>query len=235
MESSGIWLIAFILYFVPSVVAYSRDTKNKGTTAAINILLGWTGIGWIISFGMAVNDEKIEYKSIEDRIRDKPSSKRTFEENAHLSEIEETKYYFLSKAIEKAEDPSIFDSHIFEELEYDSNIVKKLLLENKQKKEDSKYSILSKAIEETEEPSILDNHNFEELEIFSFDDGEIVIFDPKQQERKDGLPAILWSNRSKSLRKYFMDITKPLLKELTDYEQKKEVISEYQEFLDQRK
>lgn len=36
-----------LVYFVPALVAYRRDHHQKMAIAALNILLGWTVLGWI--------------------------------------------------------------------------------------------------------------------------------------------------------------------------------------------
>ena len=38
------------LYFVPWIVAARRHHGNKNAIAALNILLGWTGLGWVAAF-----------------------------------------------------------------------------------------------------------------------------------------------------------------------------------------
>jgi hypothetical protein len=40
-------LIVLVLYFVPSVVAFVRAHHNKWAIFALNLLLGWTFLGWI--------------------------------------------------------------------------------------------------------------------------------------------------------------------------------------------
>jgi ABC-type transport system involved in cytochrome c biogenesis permease component len=41
------FIILLILYFAPSVVAFSRSHHNKWAIFALNLLLGWTVLGWI--------------------------------------------------------------------------------------------------------------------------------------------------------------------------------------------
>jgi hypothetical protein len=36
-------------YFVPTLVAYCRHHHNAGANFFLNLLLGWTVIGWIIA------------------------------------------------------------------------------------------------------------------------------------------------------------------------------------------
>jgi hypothetical protein len=45
------WLIVLgttaVLYLLPTLVASRRGHPNAGPIAALNLLLGWTGVGWI--------------------------------------------------------------------------------------------------------------------------------------------------------------------------------------------
>lgn len=44
------YLALFILvYFIPSIVAVSNKKKNDTAIIVMNILLGWTILGWIIA------------------------------------------------------------------------------------------------------------------------------------------------------------------------------------------
>ena len=45
--SSIAGLIILLLYFVPSVVAFVRHHHNQWAIFALNLLLGWTLLGWI--------------------------------------------------------------------------------------------------------------------------------------------------------------------------------------------
>ena len=42
------WLAAFA-YFAPSMTAYRRNHHNAAPILALNLLLGWSGLGWIIA------------------------------------------------------------------------------------------------------------------------------------------------------------------------------------------
>jgi hypothetical protein len=48
---------AVSFYFLPSLVALWSKKRNIGAIAALNILAGWTGAGWIIAlvWALAVN------------------------------------------------------------------------------------------------------------------------------------------------------------------------------------
>lgn len=47
MDSVIILLVALMLYLIPSVVAYARKHKNFKAILVLNILLGWTFLGWV--------------------------------------------------------------------------------------------------------------------------------------------------------------------------------------------
>lgn len=44
---------AGVLYFLPWIVAANRRLPNVGSVAVINILLGWSVIGWVVALAMA--------------------------------------------------------------------------------------------------------------------------------------------------------------------------------------
>lgn len=43
-------LAVVCLYFLPTVIAFARGHHNAIPIAAVNLLLGWTVLGWIGSF-----------------------------------------------------------------------------------------------------------------------------------------------------------------------------------------
>jgi len=53
------FLIVLGLYFLPTVVAFSRRVVNRGSVAVLNVFLGWTLIGWVIALAMAVRTRTI--------------------------------------------------------------------------------------------------------------------------------------------------------------------------------
>lgn len=61
MEPSGtealvgvFWfLVLAVLYLIPTLVAAGRKVPNIGSVAVVNILLGWTLIGWVVALAMA--------------------------------------------------------------------------------------------------------------------------------------------------------------------------------------
>ena len=39
--------LIFAVYFLPSLIAFSRQHKNKIAIFLLNLLLGWTVLGWV--------------------------------------------------------------------------------------------------------------------------------------------------------------------------------------------
>lgn len=44
----AVFLVA--AYFLPWIIASRRDHHQVGAIAAVNILLGWTFLGWVVAF-----------------------------------------------------------------------------------------------------------------------------------------------------------------------------------------
>ena len=42
-------LVALILYFLPSIIAGLRGHHNTAAIFVLNLLLGWSFIGWVVS------------------------------------------------------------------------------------------------------------------------------------------------------------------------------------------
>jgi len=47
-------IIFLVVYFLPALVGCLNKKKNAGGIFMLNLLLGWTGIGWIIALIWAV-------------------------------------------------------------------------------------------------------------------------------------------------------------------------------------
>ena len=57
-EDELIWALGFLVfllgaYFIPTAVAFSRDARSRWLVAALNTLLGWTLVGWIVALAVA--------------------------------------------------------------------------------------------------------------------------------------------------------------------------------------
>jgi hypothetical protein len=51
-------LIVIFLYLLPAIIVYNKDRKNKLAITWATILLGWTGIGWVIALIWALTTER---------------------------------------------------------------------------------------------------------------------------------------------------------------------------------
>ncbi|PLP99453.1 superinfection immunity protein [Cupriavidus pauculus] len=52
--------VLVVVYFVPSVVATLRQHRHLAAIVALNILLGWTFLGWTVSLVWALmNQQKL--------------------------------------------------------------------------------------------------------------------------------------------------------------------------------
>ena len=40
-------IIFLVLYFIPTIIAFSYNRKNKVAIFVLNFLLGWTFFGWV--------------------------------------------------------------------------------------------------------------------------------------------------------------------------------------------
>jgi hypothetical protein len=57
-------LISLVLYFLPFIVAGMRGHQNTAAIFVLTLLLGWTGIGWIVALVWAFTAvERPRYRS----------------------------------------------------------------------------------------------------------------------------------------------------------------------------
>jgi multisubunit Na+/H+ antiporter MnhB subunit len=49
---------AIVVYLLPSLVAANRKHANETAIVALNILLGWTFLGWVIALVWALTDNR---------------------------------------------------------------------------------------------------------------------------------------------------------------------------------
>ena len=54
MEGFLALLVMLVIYFLPAVVANARGHHNAGAIFLLDLLLGWTLLGWIIAMVWAV-------------------------------------------------------------------------------------------------------------------------------------------------------------------------------------
>ena len=58
MEGGIALVILLIVYFLPSFVALRRKKSNGNAILVLNLLLGWTLVGWVVSLVWAVSVDK---------------------------------------------------------------------------------------------------------------------------------------------------------------------------------
>ncbi len=47
-------VLIFVFYFLPTLIAFLRLHKNKLAIFLLNLLLGWTVLGWVVSLVWSV-------------------------------------------------------------------------------------------------------------------------------------------------------------------------------------
>lgn len=53
-------VVSGAIYMSPGVVAVSRNTKKSNAILVLNLLLGWTFLGWVLALVWAVADEPVD-------------------------------------------------------------------------------------------------------------------------------------------------------------------------------
>lgn len=70
MLAFGIVLLAIIgilVYFIPTIIAFSKGRINKGAIFCMNLFLGWAFIGWVVALIWAVKNPEQVIKIENDR------------------------------------------------------------------------------------------------------------------------------------------------------------------------
>jgi len=61
------WLfVSLVIYFVPLIIAHIRRHNNIGAIAILNIVLGWTFVGWLAALLWALNRDISEENDYDD-------------------------------------------------------------------------------------------------------------------------------------------------------------------------
>jgi hypothetical protein len=107
---------ALILYFVPAILAISRNHNNKVGILLLNIFLGWTFIGWIAAFiwslssparqTVVVNNNYSEADNRGAQAKEKqkqPESKKTEDYIDKLEHLQKLKELFDSGVLSEEE------------------------------------------------------------------------------------------------------------------------------------
>ncbi len=53
-----LFVFMFLIYFLPSIVAISKKKSNTVAIVVLNIFLGWTLLGWVISLVWALTADQ---------------------------------------------------------------------------------------------------------------------------------------------------------------------------------
>jgi len=51
---AGLMCVSLVVYLAPLVIGWTRRVPDLGAVAVINILLGWTLIGWVAALALAL-------------------------------------------------------------------------------------------------------------------------------------------------------------------------------------
>ena len=69
-------LIGGVIYFIPSFIAASAKKRNAGAIFALNLLAGWTVIGWFIALTWALTHDQEPQQPIVAPVVEAPQLKK---------------------------------------------------------------------------------------------------------------------------------------------------------------
>ena len=72
------------LYFLPTIISRYRWVPNHSSILVINLLLGWTLVGWVVALAMAVRDVPDH-----SQVADSPREVGTVEDLNQLADLHE--------------------------------------------------------------------------------------------------------------------------------------------------
>jgi hypothetical protein len=58
-----ILIVSIVLYILPTIIASRRKKRNTGAIFVLNLFLGWTLIGWVVSLSWACTYEAVMQRS----------------------------------------------------------------------------------------------------------------------------------------------------------------------------
>ena len=64
MEGPILITLIATFFLLPSLIAAARDHKNVSSIVALNVLLGWSGLFWIVSLIWSLTDNTYGTKRI---------------------------------------------------------------------------------------------------------------------------------------------------------------------------
>jgi Superinfection immunity protein len=98
-DGNGVVIVLLIAYFFPALVAAMRRHNNQNAIAILNLLLGWTFLGWVIALVWAATNnvkpkasrseqqETIQYSSVEEW--EQAQNRFTIDEKKFLRDVTE--------------------------------------------------------------------------------------------------------------------------------------------------
>jgi len=54
LSEIGLLILMFGLYLLPALISFLRRHRNYPAVFLLNLLLGWTGIGWVVALVWSV-------------------------------------------------------------------------------------------------------------------------------------------------------------------------------------
>jgi hypothetical protein len=71
-------IVALVLYFIPSIVAYAREHHNRLAILLLNTFLGWSFLGWVAALVWAATHVQRDAPSARSQvIRQEPTLEDT--------------------------------------------------------------------------------------------------------------------------------------------------------------
>ena len=49
-------VVGIAAYFIPTIIAFKKERDNRVSILALNLLLGWSLIGWVVSLVWALKE-----------------------------------------------------------------------------------------------------------------------------------------------------------------------------------
>lgn len=68
-DSGGPLVMLVLLYFVPSIIAFHCMHRKRRAITRLNILLGWSVLGWIVAFLWALTSVDKGGSAMSERVR----------------------------------------------------------------------------------------------------------------------------------------------------------------------
>jgi len=62
----GFWFLFALMipYFLPTIIAVMRQKSNTGSIFALNLFLGWSLIGWVVSMIWALSSDDVRTQTV---------------------------------------------------------------------------------------------------------------------------------------------------------------------------